>query len=67
MESTIKPHEEFEMVESVIDKSKGNLKREKADEHENDFMAAESTCDYDDLSNFEISVAIAETETDEIW
>ena len=29
-------------------------------------MAAESSYDYDDLFNFEVSVAIAETETDEM-
>jgi hypothetical protein len=58
--------EEFGIVESNIDEIECSLGRENVGESEEDFVAAESSYDYDDLFNFEVSVAIAETETDEM-
>ncbi len=58
--------EEFGIVESNIDEIECSLGRENVGESEEDFVAAESSYDYDNLFNFEVSVAIAETETDEM-
>ncbi len=51
--------EEFGIVESNIDEIECSLGRENVGESEDDFVAAESSYDYDDLFNFEVSVAIA--------
>ena len=58
--------EEFGIVESNIDEIECSLGHENVGESEEDFLAVESSYDYDDLFNFEVSVAIAETETDEM-
>ena len=55
--------EEFGIVERNIDEIECSLGRENVGESEEDFVAAESSYDYDDLFNFEVSVAIAETLT----
>ena len=66
MEDTIEADKEFEKAERIIEESLHSLRQEKVGKHKDDFVATELTRYNNDLFNFEITVAIAKTEIDEM-